>query len=200
MLIQNTRTSRQATYKSKGSKGFRQTEETPLSVGLSLSLHSALCDKSLVSNLSTLYLGANYRQILNIEEWIEHAVIGRIEETHRYCLPDFVKKGVNVWFAADNIDVLVDTPFGQDTFHGTLLVLMQRDDNKAQSLNPPLIIPDKVSSQKLEVEVTYKEDPQMIDAPFKFDTFEFGKHAHHLKEVQYYTCTWAFAGYFANTN
>ena len=52
-----------------------------------------------------------------------------MEETGGFCLPDFVKKGVNVWFAVNNIDLLEDTPTGQNTFHGTVIVLNQRADD-----------------------------------------------------------------------
>ena len=32
-----------------------------------------------------------------------------MKETGGFCLSDFVKKGVNIWFAVDNIDLLEDT-------------------------------------------------------------------------------------------
>ena len=41
---------------------------------------------------------------MNIEKRIEFAVLKRMEETGD--LPDFVKKGINIWFAIDNIDLL----------------------------------------------------------------------------------------------
>ena len=38
----------------------------------------------------------------------------------------------SIWFAVDNIDLLEDTPNGQNTFHGTAIVINQRnvDGNK----------------------------------------------------------------------
>ena len=63
-----------------------------------------------------------------------------MEETGGFCLPDFVKKGGNIWFAIDNIDLLEDTPCGQDTFHGTIIVLNRRENNDAVAMNTLLTI------------------------------------------------------------
>jgi len=40
-----------------------------------------------------------------------------------------VNKGVNTWFAVDNIDLLEDTPTAQNTFHGTVIVINQRAED-----------------------------------------------------------------------
>ena len=39
---------------------------------------------------------------------VEQAVLQRMKETGGFCLPDFVKKVKNIWFAIDNIDLLED--------------------------------------------------------------------------------------------
>lgn len=50
---------------------------------------------------------------------------------------DFVKRGVNILFPVDNIDLLDDTPTGQNTFHGTVFVSIQRaDDGDAVNQSP----------------------------------------------------------------
>lgn len=68
---------------------------------------------------------------------IEHAVVLRMTDTGRYCLLDFVKKGVPLFFAVDNIDFMEDTPYGQDTLHGTIIVVCQKEDQNAEPTNPP---------------------------------------------------------------
>ena len=93
-----------------------------------------------------MYLGTSYENIINIEKRIENAVVLRMTETGGYCLPDFVKKGVPIFFAVDNIDFLEDTPYGHGTLHGTIIVLYQEEDEDAEPINPPLAIPDKLPS------------------------------------------------------
>ena len=72
-------------------------------VGLHLAIHSRVRDKNLVNTLSEVYIGSDYRRILDHRE---QAFIQRTKETGGFCLPDFVKKGKNIWFAIDNIDLL----------------------------------------------------------------------------------------------
>ena len=88
--------------------------------------------KKIVKNLSDIYIGSEYLKILNLEKRVEQGVLHRIEDSGGFCLPDFVKKNVNTWFAIDNIDLLEDTPTGQNKFHGTIIVINQRE--KMESL------------------------------------------------------------------
>ena len=65
-------------------------------------------DKNLVNNLSEVDIGSDYRRILDHEKRVEQVVLQRMKETGGFCLPDFVKKGKNIWFAIENIDLLAD--------------------------------------------------------------------------------------------
>jgi hypothetical protein len=180
IIIQNTRTPRQVQHKSKSEQGFRQQTDTPLSMGLSLSVHSAFRSKNMVTNLGVLNLGSSYKSILDLKKRIEYAVVTRADGKG-YCLPDWVKKGVPLAFAADNIDVLVDTPFGQDSFHGTLLVLFQQEDEEAENVNAPLQIPDKVPDDKKPMVVKYKELSHEIEFNrIQFQGYDYGKRQHLL--------------------
>ena len=62
-LIQNSRTDCQAKQKPKKDEVFRQTLQTPLSLGL----------------------GGDYRNIIDIEKRVEQAVLGRMIGTGGYC-------------------------------------------------------------------------------------------------------------------
>ena len=95
-LIQNSCTDRQVKHKPKKDDVFLQTLQTPLSVGLPLAVHSRVRDRNLVNNLSDVYIGSDYRKIVDIEKRVEQAVLHRMAETGGYCLPDFVKRGVNI--------------------------------------------------------------------------------------------------------
>ena len=103
-----------ANHQPKKNDQFQHTVQTPLSIGLPLTIHSRVRDKNLVNNLSEVYIGSDYRRILDLEKRVEQAVLQRIKETVGFCLPDFFKKGNNIWFAIDNIDLLEDCRRGRD--------------------------------------------------------------------------------------
>ncbi|CAB3986726.1 Hypothetical predicted protein [Paramuricea clavata] len=84
-------------------------------------------DKSLIDNLSEVYIGSDYKKILELEKHVEQSVLQRMKET------------------VDNIDLLEDTPTGQNTFHGTVIVLNQQAED-GEPVNPPLVLPDKLLS------------------------------------------------------
>lgn len=116
-------------YQSK-KHGFTQSVQTPLSIGLPLAIHSKLRNKSIVNNLSDTHIGVHYQKLLELGKRIEHGVLERMNVTGGFCLPEFVRKGVNCWLAIDNIDLLEDTSTGQNTFHGTVIVLNQRNQEE----------------------------------------------------------------------
>jgi hypothetical protein len=117
---------RQVKHQPKKNDGFYQTVQTPISIGLPLAIHSRICDKNLLNNLSEVYIGSDYQRIIDLEKRVKQGVLQRMKETGGFCLPDFVKKEVNIWFAVDNIDLLEDTPTGHNTFHCTVIVTNER--------------------------------------------------------------------------
>ena len=137
------RTDRQVKHQPKNNDGFQQTVQTPMSLGLPLTIHSRVRDKNLVNNLSQVYIESDYHKILDLEKHVEQGVLPRMKETGGFCLADFVKKGVNIWFAIDNINLLEDTPTGQNKFYGTVIVIKQREED-GESVKQPLVIPQKL--------------------------------------------------------
>lgn len=193
-LIQNMKSDRQIDLKPKTDTGFRQTIETPLSIGLPLVIHSSIRDKDLVGNLSCVYIGSDYRKVINFEKRLEQGVIQRMQETGGHCLPDFVKKNVNIWFAVDNIDLLEDTPTGQNTFHGTVVVINQRAQD-GDPVNPPLVIPEKLpSSNLLGLDVSYLPEPFIKIRPIRFDRYDLGQWRCLVDDD--YTRVWEVASHF----
>ena len=125
-LIQNTRNDRQVKGQAKQTdNSLYQTVQTPLSIGLPLAIHTRVCDRGLIQNLSDAYIGSDYQRIIDLKKRIEQSVLHHMKDSGGFCLPDFVIKDVNVWFAIDNIDLLEDTPTGQETFHWTVIVINQ---------------------------------------------------------------------------
>ena len=186
MIVQNTKTQRQLNLRTF--RGFKKTVETPLSVCLPLILHSKIRDKNIVSTLSQLYIGNEYRHLIDLEKRIEFAVQKRMLSTGGYCLPDFVKKNTPIWFAMDNIDFLESTAYGQNTFHGTLLVLFQSDID-GESINSPLEIADKPLAKPLQMAIKYCEPPLIKTKPIRFSEYKFNQNIQTLSRYSQFTHT-----------
>ena len=93
-LVQNTRSDRQVQHQPKTHDGFRQVVQTPLLIDLPLAIHSRVRDKNLVNTLSEVYIGSDYKRILDLEKRVEQGLLQRMNDTGGFCLPDFVKKGL----------------------------------------------------------------------------------------------------------
>ena len=145
-------------------------------VGLPLAIHSRVRDKNLVNNLSEVYIGSDYRRILDLEKRVEQAFLQRKKETGGFFLPDFVKKG-------------------QNTFHGTVIVINQRAEDR-EPVNQPLVIPEKLlSPAPLEFEVKHMEEQIIRNKPVRFAVYHPGKQNSMISKD--FTHTWALANYFA---
>ena len=192
-LIQNMHSDRQVMHKPKSDSTFKSFVQTPLSIGLPLAIHSKIREKNIVKNVSDIYIGSEYRKILNLEKRVEQGVLQRMEDSGGFCLPDFVKKNVNTWFAIDNIDLLEDTPTGQNTFHGTIIVINQREEN-GEPLNKPLIIPEKLSHSTVKLKVEYMPEPVIKSTPIRFEDYCFEKREN--QDYINFTRIWALASYF----
>ena len=117
-----------------------------------------------------------------------------MKETGGFCLPDFVKKGVNIWFAVNNIEILEDTPSGKNTFRGTVIVINQQAED-GEPLNEPLFIPEKVfSPTPLQIELKYLPEQPIKAKPVRFPSCPLGQRQHLLSSD--FTYTRALANYF----
>lgn len=78
-------------------------------------------------------IGCLHQNWLQIGPWHRKARRAECSSAYRLngriFLPNFVKQGVNIWFAVDNIDFSENTPTGQNTFHGKVIVLKQRAED-----------------------------------------------------------------------
>ena len=103
---------------------------------------------------------------------------------------------VGLPLAIDNIDLLEDTPTGQNTFHGTVIVLNQRAED-GEAVNQPLALPPKApdSSPQVGFEVKYCEQLVIKPKPVRFETYKLGNRTELISND--YTHTWALANYLA---
>lgn len=189
-LVQNTYTERQVNYKTE--RGFQKHKETPLSLGTALAIHAKVRSKSLVKMLRFAKIGTSYSNIIRTEIGIEQAVLQQMKDGGGYCLPDFIKKNVGVWFAIDNVDFNINTPTGSDTFHGTIIVIFQRDENGVL-LNEPLCFTREPGKPLLSLSVSYLPEPTIKLTPIKFTNFEL--HTRDDRLSQDFTNTWFLSNF-----
>ena len=99
----------------------------------------------------------------------------RIQNTGYFCLPDFVRKDVHLWFAIDNIDFLENIVYGQNTLLSTLVILFQRNED-GEIPNPLLKIPLKVPKDTIKFHMQYKDEPSIKLTTIRFTEFshDFG--------------------------
>ena len=169
-----------------------------MSIGIPLAVHAKSRDKGLIDMLNMIGVGKNYQYIVNIEKRTEQAVLKRIEDAGGFCLPDFIKGGMLVWFALDNIDLLEDTPYGQNTFHGTVIVIFQRESDKGVPMNSPLKIPTKLPSKPLKMTLEYLEEPVIQQKPIRFQNFKTCEREHLLENYRNSFNTWLLSNFLGN--
>lgn len=196
VLAQNVKSDKQVGYTPKTDVSFRSHRQTPLSVGLALTIHNKLRSKVLVNCLSELNLGTNYDGVINLEKRIECGVVDRMRSSGGYCIPPCIRKGISVFFAIDNIDFLEDTCDGQNTLHGTVVVMNQKDTGEGELVNTAITIPDKVTPVQLHVH--YHSDPHVVAKPIEFTDYEFNSESDLLKKYEVKDRSWALANHLGN--
>lgn len=93
--------------------------------------------------------GAGYDHALSITKCIQHAVVFRMADIGGWCFPDFIKKGVQLFLLVDTID-----------FHmyrilcTGVTVVFQEEDQIADHINLPLIIPGILCSLHVNIKYT----------------------------------------------
>ena len=108
---------------------WRCENEHVLAVGLKV--HTYTRNKHLIDYLHLNRISVGYDRILRIEAQLAVAVIKRKDETWGIFIPPGITKGTLIFFAADNIDFLEDTPDGKHTLHGTVMTVFQQQVSSA---------------------------------------------------------------------
>lgn len=202
-MLLNFKTDRQAAYSPESDAEFRRRHETPLSVGLALTIHKKTRSKDLVDLLSHLNIGCSYDKVLQIEKRIASGVAERMETSGGFCLPPFIEKGKSLFFAADNIDFLENTADGQNTLHGTILVINQNQGGDSDSttglpVSEPLRIPDDV--KPIDVDIKLQHPPSLEVKTITASSFEFGSFQHAISENEMYDKAWFMASFSTRSN
>ena len=116
---------------------FRNTTETPLTVGLSLHCYHSTRSEKLLDLLPHAGTGVSYKQTMNIVNRIACAVHENISSNDGVYVPPFLLKFQPLRAAIDNIDAKVDTPDGKKTFHALAGSVYQANPNPGQYATRP---------------------------------------------------------------
>ncbi|EDO48260.1 predicted protein [Nematostella vectensis] len=103
----------------------------------------------------------------------------------------------DVYTGSNYRNLLEDTPTGQNTFHGTVIVLNQRAED-GDPVHQPLVIPTKIPSKAIGFAVSYQQQPIIKPKPIRFASNTLGKREQLVSND--YTRTWALANYDAIDN
>ena len=106
----------------------RTERETPLSVYLSLKVHSETRKKGLVDVLHKLGLGISYKRVMSISNDIANSVCKKFEADG--VVPPKMNAHMFTIGAVDNIDHNPSSTTAKDSFHGTSISLMQEVSNE----------------------------------------------------------------------
>ena len=91
--------------------------------------------------------------------------------------------------------MLEDTPCGQDTFHGTIIVLNQGENNDAVAMNTSLTIPTDLPPKPLKVKLNYLDEPVIQQKPIQFTEHSIGQRNNLLSKYIRFTHTWLLANF-----
>ena len=105
-------------------KKFYQSE-TPLSVGLGLSVYSKTRSKALIEELSDLNISTNYKKTKVIEAAILDYVLEHSIDNNGVYVPETLSSEVRPFYAVDNCDFARDSKDGKGQLHGTIITAFQ---------------------------------------------------------------------------
>ena len=130
LMINMIKSDRKTSYstKKRGS-GYRQMNETPLTVGLGLHLYKSTRSKVLIEYLSNLNRCISHDKVLKIENSIANAVSSQKKSTYGVYVPPNTVPGIPVHFTIDSCDFKNDTPDRKNKFHAKAQVIIQKSDN-----------------------------------------------------------------------
>ena len=126
--------------KNRTSSNLYNVRETPLTVGVGLTVHGSTRSKKMVEMFHGLGCSIDYPRVLRLETQIASSVIENMKENSGIYIPPVIVQGRFIHCAADNIDFCEDTVDGKRTLHGTIMTVYQiadrNDKTKALSLKP----------------------------------------------------------------
>ena len=111
-----------------------RSREMPLPLYIGLKIHTQSRNKALIEQLYSLGLCINYKQVLQIENNLAHAVTQKYHSDGIVCPPN-LRKGLYTVGAIDNVDHNPSSQTSKGSFHGTGISIFQTvtDSNQGES-------------------------------------------------------------------
>ena len=106
-----------------------RNRECPLPIYAALKIHGATREKSLIDTFYKLGMCISYDRLLSISTDITNSVIGRYDRDGVVC-PSKLRDGIFTTAAIDNIDHNPSSTSTHDSFHGTVVSLVQHPTTK----------------------------------------------------------------------
>ena len=129
VLKQSFKTTRQSSY---SGHSFHNTIETPLNVGIGLSIHHTTRSKGIVDQLYNLQLSISYEKVLRFITALANSVADKTVGNNGVYIPTGIDPSKQVYFAIDYTDISSKSRHGD--FHGTATVVYQPDQQLNHSV------------------------------------------------------------------
>ena len=188
VLMQSFKTTRQSSY---SVHYFHNTIETPLNVGIGLSIHHTTRSKGIVDQLCNLQLPISYEKVLRFIIALSNSVADKTVENNGLYIPTGIDPSKQVYFAIDNTDISSKSRHGD--FHGTASVVYQSDQQLNHSVG---LDRDQVLERGYKPRPIY--DVKYCPAPTNFnEKFESYFGSLDLSSILLYNqwdTTWSFMG------
>ncbi|MES9884822.1 MAG: hypothetical protein ABW185_28585 [Sedimenticola sp.] len=202
-ILQHFKTDRQAAYTSEKSGNFYNSVETPLAVGMSLQSHHQHRSKNDIDILNAASVGVSYNRVNDMTTQIANNTIKSMNDFNGTYVPPLVLKGVPIRASADNIDKKVDTPDGQNSFHGSAMSVYQtvKPGVNVETVREKLTIKSSLKTDYLKdvpetvIEVLLcrvEGNPKPKTSP-TYEHYTIGEHRDELINAQSNDLTWLVA-------
>ena len=127
IIVKASKSDRQIKHITLFNMNFREVVQTQFSVGLGIHVHKETHSKKLTECLADLGLSTSYDKVMKIKNDLGNAIAENISLNHGVFVPPNIQPGIPLHFALNNIDFKNDTPDGKSEFHGTTLVVFQKN-------------------------------------------------------------------------
>ena len=143
---------------------------TPKHVGLAASLHESTRKKNLVELFHNAGNCIGYETLLRVETSMAQAEIDRfVDNGNVFVPPNITRDGGFIQFAADNINLLEDTPDGKGTFNATCMAAFQTNSGSVNEQAITLQRPKCLKTVPVEmIEIQKTKKPHKPDQPDNF--------------------------------
>ena len=152
-------------------KNKGKSNETPLSIYMSLMVHSRTRKKSLIEEFNEYGLSISYKRILEIQNSITNQLY-KLHDVQRSVCPPRLQENIFTVSAIDNLDHNPSSSTAKDSFHGTGISIFQFETNQDDSF-------------KFELSKTFRNNESQPSLPPYYTNVKLTK-SFDAKNLYYY--------------